>query len=189
MESALISAGNTVWLLPGNISVVSVLVSVLRKRDNVLLGLRDRDFLTDEEVNKLTKLFPNYKILRYYCFENYLYHPDNISEIGLANFDKEVYKNEILAIKNRQFSTLIQKVSESRKSYEEFRDGGIKQGTDVGKITEALQSDVFEVFYPFLNFKDFCGTLINKYRIDKKEEKEKLIQTNWFKNQLKNVLS
>ena len=53
------------------------------KRDKTLVGLRDRDFLTDNEIHELTTKFTNYKILRYYCFENYLYHPENVAQINL----------------------------------------------------------------------------------------------------------
>jgi len=159
------------------------------KRDTTILGLRDRDFLTDNEILKLKEKFPHYKILAYYCFENYLYHPDNVAELGLADFDVTTYKNEILAAKNNIKNVLIQKVGQSRSSYDEFRGGGIAKDNDSGQITEALFSDDFEVFYPFLSMKEYCGGLIHLYKIDKKEAKEKLVQTVWFKNQLNAILS
>jgi hypothetical protein len=84
---------------------------------------------------------------------------------------------------------LVLKISESRKAYEEFRDGGIKPDTDIAHISKALESDDFETFYPFFSFKDYCGSLINKYKIDKREIKEKLVQTGWFIHQLQTVLS
>jgi AAA15 family ATPase/GTPase len=159
------------------------------KRDRTLLGLRDRDFLTEQEIKRLLDKFPNYKILRYYCFENYLYHPDNLAQIGLQNFDIKTYINDITALKNQHRHTLVLKISESRKAYEEFRDGGIKPDTDIAHISKALESDDFETFYPFFSFKDYCGSLINKYKIDKREIKEKLVQTGWFIHQLQTVLS
>ena len=158
------------------------------KRDKSILGLRDRDYLTDNEIQKLKDTFTNYKILKYYCFENYIYHPENLVHLNLIGFDKEVYKNEIRAIKNKNRHSIVIKISESRKSYEEFRDGGIKADSNVFTISESLESDDFETFYTFFSFRDYCGELINKYKIDKKEVKEKLAQTDWFKNHLIHIL-
>ena len=158
------------------------------KRDKTLIGLRDRDYLTDSEIQKLTTKFPNYKILRYYCFENYLYHPTNLITIGLTNFDIEVYKMEITALKNQYFDAFVPKISESRKAYEEFRDGGIKPDTDISDITKCLKSDDFETFYTYFSFKDHCGSLTHKYKVDKKEIKEKLCQTLWFRDAIDDIL-
>jgi predicted ATPase len=159
------------------------------KRDKTLVGLRDRDFLTENEILKLTERFPNYKILRYYCFENYLYHPENLAQIKLLGFDKAVYEEEIRTLKNQNRHALVLKISESRKAYEEFRDGGIKADTDIAHVSKALESDDFETFYPFFSFKDYCMSLTNKYKIDKREIKEKLVQTEWFINKLQSVLN
>jgi AAA domain, putative AbiEii toxin, Type IV TA system len=159
------------------------------KRDKTLVGLRDRDFLTENEILKLTERFPNYKILRYYCFENYLYHPENLAQIKLVGFDKAVYEEEIRTLKNLHRHALVLKISESRKAYEEFRDGGIKADTDIAHISKALERDDFETFYPFFSFKDYCMSLTNKYKIDKREIKEKLVQTEWFINKLQRVLN
>jgi AAA domain, putative AbiEii toxin, Type IV TA system len=159
------------------------------KRDKTLVGLRDKDYLTDNEISKLTERFPNYKILRYYCFENYLYHPENLAQIKLIGFDKSVYEAEIRALKNQHRHALVLKISESRKAYEEFRDGGIKPDSDIAHISKALESDDFEMFYPYFSFKDYCGSLINKYKIDKREIKEKLVQTEWFIHKLQAVLN
>jgi AAA15 family ATPase/GTPase len=150
------------------------------KRDKTLIGLRDRDYLTDTEIEKLVTKLPNYKILRYYCFENYLYHPDNIAALALPNFDVAVYKLEITALKNQYFDAFVPKISESRKTYEEFRDGGIKPDSDISDITKCLKSDDFETFYTYFSFKDHCGSLTHKYKVDKKDIKERLCQTDWF---------
>jgi AAA15 family ATPase/GTPase len=158
------------------------------KRDKTLFGLRDRDFLTDKEIHELTNKFSNYKILRYYCFENYLYHPENVAELNLGNFDKAVYKNEITDKKNKHRHDLVVKINGVHKGYEEFKAGGIKEDSDIGQISKCLESDDFETFYPFFSFKDHCGSLIHKYKIDKKDAIEKLVQTNWFVNKIKEVL-
>jgi hypothetical protein len=158
------------------------------KRNKTLMGLRDKDFLTDNECQKLFIKFPHYKILRYYCFENYLYHPDNLSEVLGKDFDKKQYKKEILALKNNHFNNLVTKISESRKSYEEFRDGGITPDKDISVITKSLQSNDFETFFPFFSFKDFCGHLVHQYKVDKRNMKEQLVQTKWFSKQLSQIL-
>lgn len=159
------------------------------KRDKTLVGLRDRDFLTDNEIHELTTKFTNYKILRYYCFENYLYHPENIAQLNLSNFDKETYKDEITAIKNAQRHALMIKISGVHKGYEEFKAGGINEDADIGHIAKCLESNNFDTFFPFFSFKDFCGTLIHKYKMDKKEVKAQLVQTEWFISRIKAVLS
>jgi predicted ATPase len=159
------------------------------KRDKTLIGLRDRDFLTDNEIHELTTKFTNYKILRYYCFENYLYHPDNIAQLNISNFDKKAYQNEITSIKNAQRHAIVIKISGVHKGYEEFKAGGIKEDSDIGHFSKCLESDDFETFYPFFSFKDYCGSLVHKYKVDKKDIKEKLVQTDWFINKIKEVLN
>lgn len=70
-------------------------VFLMVKNDSNFYGIRDRDFLTQQEVNNLHNKFPNLYILQYYCFENYLYHPDNIAELNPPDFDKHTYIEEI----------------------------------------------------------------------------------------------
>jgi energy-coupling factor transporter ATP-binding protein EcfA2 len=159
------------------------------KRDKTLVGLRDRDFLTDNEIHQLTTKFINYKILRYYCFENYLYHPENVAQINLDSFDKDMYENEITAIKNTHRHALVLKISESRKAYEEFRDGGIKADSDIAHLSKCFESDDFETFFPFFSFKDYGGVLINKYKMGQRDIKAQLVQTEWFIGKIKDVLN
>ena len=159
------------------------------KRDKTLVGLRDRDFLTDNEIHQLTSKFTNYKILRYYCFENYLYHPENVAHINLPNFDKNTYQSEITAIKNTQRHALVIKISGAHKGYEEFKAGGIKEDTDIGHLSKCLESDDFETFFPFFSFKDYCGSLVHKYKMDKKDIKAQLAQTAWFISRITDVLN
>ncbi|MEO0042667.1 MAG: hypothetical protein RL329_2115 [Bacteroidota bacterium] len=163
-------------------------VFIKMKRDKTFMGLRDRDFLTDNERQKLFQKFPQYKILWYYCFENYLYHPDNLLEVLGKDFDKKNYKKEIVALKNKHFDNLVTKISESRKTYEEFRDGGILPEKDISVIVQCLKSNDFEIFYPFFSFKDFCGQLVHQYKVDKRNVKEQLVQTKWFHKQFNQIL-
>ncbi len=159
------------------------------KRDKTLVGLRDRDFLTDNEIQELTSKFTNYKILRYYCFENYLYHPENVAQINLPHFDKNTYQNDITAIKNVQRHTLVVKISGAHKGYEKFKADGIKEDADIGHTSKCLESDDFETFFPFFSFKDYCGTLVHQYKMDKRDVKAQLVQTQWFIDKIKSVLN
>lgn len=159
------------------------------KRDKTLLGLRDRDFLTNSEIQQLINAFPNYKILRYYCFENYVYHPENITAMGLEGFDETVYRNEITQLKNDLVKgKIIPNLVAARNGYEEFKSGGIKKDSDLTNITLALESDDFETFYPYFNAKLYCATLRHKYKLDKNGMERKLVQTDWFKERLTDIL-
>jgi hypothetical protein len=117
-----------------------------------------------------------------------LYHPDNLLEVLGKGFDKKNYKKEIVALKNKHFDNLVTKISESRKTYEEFRDGGISPEKDISVITQCLKSNDFEIFYPFFSFKDFCGQLVHQYKVDKRNVKEQLVQTKWFHKQFNQIL-
>ena len=73
------------------------------KSDGSKLGLRDRDYLRTDEIEKIKLILPNLKILLLSTFENYIYHPDNIYELGLDGFEKDEYKTEIIKQKNNVF--------------------------------------------------------------------------------------
>jgi predicted ATPase len=159
------------------------------KRDKTLLGLRDRDFLTDSEIQQLENAFPNFKILRYYCFENYVYHPENIAALGLEGFDETVYRNEIIQVKNDLVKgKIIPNLVAARNGYEEFKAGGVKKDSDLTLMTLALESDDFETFYPYFNAKLHGATLRHKYKLDKNGMEYKLVQTEWFKGRLTDIL-
>ena len=165
----------------------SVFVKI--KRDKTLIGLRDRDFLTDSERQQLLDIFPNYKILRYYCFENYLYHPENIAAIELTGFDETVYRKEITQLKNELVKgRIIPNLVAARNGYEEFKSGGIKKDNDLTAVSLALESDDFEAFYPYFNAKLYISVLRHKYKMDKKEVENQLVQTDWFKQRIKDIL-
>jgi hypothetical protein len=63
-------------------------------------GMRDRDYLMDTEINKLQSKYPNYFILGYYCFENYLYHPNNLAELNLEGYDINEEIKSFQSVKN-----------------------------------------------------------------------------------------
>lgn len=154
------------------------------KGDKKKLGLRDRDFLRDDEIASVREIFPNMKILRYYSVENYLYHPDNLCELLNVNFDKAAYIEDITKQKNKRCSTIIGKIAVARQSYVEFKEG-VKNDENIDGIIEQLESDNFEVFYPCLNMKDYFNRgMLGKYNLAMKY----LVTTGWFKTQIERVL-
>jgi hypothetical protein len=150
-----------------------------------LSGLRDRDFLRNDEIAVIKEKFPNFKILHYYTFENYLYHPDNLAELNWAGFDMELYKQEITKRKNNALIEIISGIGVARTTYVEFKEGITNDGV-LTDFTNALQSDDFETFYVFLNMKKhFDKSVLNKYKYEQKD----LVKTAWFKNKIESILT
>lgn len=149
-------------------------------------GLRDRDFLTDSEIMKLQQEYPNYFILSYYCFENYLFHPNNISEFGLKNFNVNEYKSEIINQKNAKKEAIISIYKKSRDSYEEFKiDSEKMKSKNDEHIIEYLKSDNIEIFYKAFSMKDyFDKTILEKYNLSPSD----LASTNWFKSEFSKII-
>jgi hypothetical protein len=164
----------------------SVFMKVVGNPD--FYGLRDRDFLLDSEITKIRTKFPKYYILRYYCFENYLYHPDNIEELNLSDFNKKEYINEIIKQKKDNKNHIISIFKKSRDSYQEFKiqaDNFRNKAQEV-EIMDCLESDNFEDFYKFFSMKDkFNKEIIAKYRLTKDE----LAGTKWFKQKMKDLFN
>ena len=156
----------------------------IKEQEN-LIGLRDRDYLRDDEITLIEKAYPNYKILRYYTFENYLYHPENLLELKWEGFEINQYKEEITKRKNNFFVEIIGEIGEARQTYIEFKEV-IKNDTVRTEFNTALKSDEFEVFYPFFNMKKyFDKSVLNKYKYQQKD----LVKTNWFKSQIESILN
>ncbi len=161
---------------------VEVFLSV--KEGSQMIGLRDRDYLKSSEIQSLQKLYPHYKILNYYTFENYLYHPDNIDELNLDGFNKEEYKQDILKQKDDNLLSIISKIATARQSYSEFK-GIIKNDTEIKEIIDALNTSDFETFYKFFNMKSYYKKdILSSYNLTEKI----LSQTNWFKQQFLQLL-
>ncbi len=157
------------------------------KRDNRFTSLRDRDFLSDTEIERIQKHFPKHRILHYYNFENYLYHPDNIAEVSLEGFDKTAYVQEIVKQKNeRADGYIIPGLKSSRKTYEEFNTDENLRDEDVASIVKDLQSPDFERFYKFFDMKtEFRRDYLKPFNL----KKEVLASTKWFKNQIAALLA
>jgi internalin A len=146
-------------------------------------GLRDRDFLLDSEIEKLKSKYPNYYILDYYCIENYLYHPSNITELRINNLDIQEYKQELITQKNRQKHQIISIFKQSRKNYYELRIDSekIQDKNNENEIIEYLNSEDIEVFFKAYSIKEyFKKDIISKFGISQIE----LARTNWFKNKI-----
>lgn len=155
------------------------------KRDIQYHGLRDRDFLSDTEIENIEKKYPNYHILRYYCFENYLYHPDNIAELNILGFDKEAYKQELTRQKSNRKDYILVKVIDARKTYEEFKTEQKLKDEDANSIIEDLANDDFERWYKFFSMKsEVDKTYLNSLGL----RSEELVKTSWFKTQIAQIL-
>lgn len=116
------------------------------KGDPGKLGIRDRDYFRNDEIAAIQRKIPNLRILHYYAFENYIYHPDNIAELGLEGFHKETYIKDITAQKNQKLHTILLSLATSRQTYIEFKDA-ISNDGKAESILKALESDDFETFY------------------------------------------
>ena len=167
------------------------------KNEKDKFALRDRDFLTTNEIRILTNLpyYENYFILEYYCFENYLFHPDNIAEV-LIGFNKDEYIKELTKQKNAKIDSIIQDYKLARLGYTDFTDNDkvTMDNNPEDEIISSLKSDSFETFYKFFDMagkkdkgykKSFNRSFLEKYNLDK----ELLAKTNWFKNNLSDLLN
>ena len=146
--------------------------------------------MTPDERLRLLAKFPNYKILDYYCFENYVYHPDNIAELNLPNWNKAEYIADILKQKKEKQMVIAFKIMAARQHYEELKFPEIYNESRgdrkyAEQIVLKLESDEFDNFYPFFDMKEqFRRNILEKYG----NLKERLVKTEWFKIQILNVL-
>jgi AAA15 family ATPase/GTPase len=158
------------------------------KNDKSEFTLRDRDFISDAEILRIQKNFPNHRILKYYAFENYLYHPENIAELSPKGFDKEKYQAEILQQKKDKIHYILPKIEAARKTYEEFKtdftEKDIKNHKD---IVDDFVSDDFERFYKFFDMKE-PSTFNRSYLAQFNLTIKALSSTNWFKTQIGKIL-
>ncbi len=156
------------------------------KRDTRGQSLRDRDFLSDSEIDKLKELYPNHHILRYYSFENYLYHPNNLDELNLKEFVRVEYVNEITEQKNNKLRRILPSLDTSRQHYDEFKTNDKIKDKNSDSIADDLSSDDFETFYKYFSMKKwFMAESIARFNLTK----EKLVSTQWFKQKIEDVLN
>lgn len=149
-----------------------------------MLGLRDRDYLRDDEREAIMQKFPNLKILHYYTFENYIYHPNNLSSLVWPSFNRSDYVADITQQKNARREAIIDSLAEARQTYVEFKEG-IKDDKDRTMIIAALKSDDFETFYPYFNMKThYDKSYLSQFSYEQKD----LVQTDWFRENILAVL-
>lgn len=154
------------------------------KSDGEKLGLRDKDYLRVDEIESIKAKHPNMRVLKFYTFENYLYHPDNIESLGLPEFDKSEYIKSITDQKEEKKIYIIGEVGKSRSHYIEFKDC-IMNDNNIKPIIDSLNSLNFEEFYAYFNMKKhYSRAWLQKYKLTNKQ----LCQTQWFREQIKELL-
>jgi AAA15 family ATPase/GTPase len=150
------------------------------KADKDKLGLRDRDYLKTDEIEKIKVQIPNLKVLLLSTFENYIYHPDNVAALNIEGFNKDEYIIEIITQKNAKLIDIVGEIGTSRNHYIEFKDC-IKNDENIKPITDALKSDNFEDFYAYFNMKKhFNKTYLTQFKYSISD----LSKTNWFKGEI-----
>jgi len=155
------------------------------KNDSRFYGVIDRDYLADSEVRKFRKRYPNLYVLDFYAFENYLYHPENILE-ARPNFDIETYKNEITNQKKSRYKSILLNLKQSRRSYGILKDENLTEDKALDEITNALESDNFDDFYPLFDMKSqFDRSFLAKLNL----APDRLARTNWFLQAIRNVFN
>ena len=156
------------------------------KNDPRYHSLRDRDFLSDTEIERIERQYSNHHILRYYNFENYLYHPDNLVELSLTGFDRDTYIAAITAFKRARYDYILPTLVSSRQNYEEFKTNQKLKDENTDAIVNDFRSDEFERFYKYFNMKGQHEKIDPSLgRITHK----RLVQTNWFRQQIERVLN
>jgi hypothetical protein len=167
--------------IPENNSA-GVFIKIMANPDK--FGVRDRDYLTDNEIYKLKQKFSNYFILDYYCFENYLYHPDNLEELNIQLFDKIEYIRELIKRKNENRDSIISIYKKSRDTYQEFKvDSDKIRDKNDQEVISNLKSDDIEVFFKSFSMKDCDKSYLTKYNIKPVE----LISTQWFRERIADI--
>ena len=161
-------------------------------------GLVDRDLLTDEDIELIEKEYPKLKILRLYCVENYLFHPDNMEEhskLSGRQFDKSNYIKKILSEKDSLKKDLRIKIASIRQSYHYFKEPGKEKFQkrftpdkvnyeQSNIISEYLDSDDINICLKSFSLKDNCKSFSERLNLSPIE----LSKTNWFKNQIEQIL-
>ncbi len=163
-------------------------------------GIVDRDFLTDNDIEAIEQKYGCLKILKFYCIENYLFHPENLDEYykkGNSHFNKEAYKQKIAAEKELRKQELLIKVASIRQGYPYFKEPGMENSKNRERFTpdnenykqtktisDYLNSNAFEEFYKSFSMKDFCKSLSERQHISPID----LSKTNWFKHQIEKII-
>jgi len=193
---ATVGIANTVFVSDNNRNNVYHKVRVTNYK-----GIVDRDFLSDDDITQIRVYYPQLTVLNYYSIENYLYHPDNISEYYNSKnraFDKEEYITQITEAKNQAKDNFIPTLTLKRTEYPYFgepeHNGTILQNrfknrqeneTQSAVVAGYLNSNVFDVYYKSLPMKSYCTQLLQRQNIPKSD----LAKTKWFKIKMEELLN
>lgn len=142
-------------------------------------SLIDRDFLTDEEKTHIESN-TNVRLLDYYCFENYLYHPDNLKEYFDSKnqaFDMILYTQNIINEFIEKFK--IVEIGNGRMSYKSITEFA-KSVYDSNILNNINKSQDFNEIYKYFSMKTYCTGLTERQNLDKTE----LAKTTWFKTKI-----
>lgn len=175
-------------------------VFITAQKDSSVIGLRDRDYLTDSECECFMEEYKNYKILSYYSCESYMYHPENVKQAilnkynSLRDFCMNKYKKEIMQIKNANLKEITYGVGKARTTYEELKISKNKHKKEIEsgmEIIECLESNDFDDFYKFFNMKKekgnkkgFTHKFLEKYNLTEQD----YTSTEWFKEQISSII-
>ncbi|MDR0796630.1 MAG: AAA family ATPase [Tannerella sp.] len=163
-------------------------------------GIVDRDFLSDDDIVQIRKHYPNLTLLDYYSIENYLYHPDNLSEYYNSKnkaFDREEYITQLTEAKNKAKDTFIPALTSRRTGYPYFGEPDQNERTALQNrfknrgeneaqsaiVAAYLNSNDFDVYYKSLPMKSYCTELPQRQNIPKSD----LAKTQWFKAKIENL--
>jgi len=156
-------------------------------------GLIDRDYLTDKEVELITRIYSKINILPYYSLENLLYHPDNLFEyyksLGKI-FNMDDYVENLRIEKNSERDYIAAGIAKARDGYPYFKENEnasrLKQFRENwSAILEQLRSGDFETFYKVFPAKDYGKTINVRQNLSKKD----LTTTKWFRSKIESVLN
>jgi len=192
---ATVGIANTVFVSDNNRNNVYHKVRATNNK-----GIVDRDFLSDDDIVQIRQHYPNLTILNYYSIENYLYHPENLSEYYNSKnivFDKEDYITQLTSAKNQAKNTFIPSLSMNRMGYPyfgepEFNGKALQKRfrneqenvTQSAIVASCLNSNDFDTYYKSLPMKSYCTQLPQRQNITKSD----LAKTQWFKTKMEELL-
>jgi len=156
------------------------------------LGLVDRDFLTDDEIQNLLSVYSRLRILNFYSIENYYYHPDNLCEYFAKKevpFDRALYVSQLTNAKNKEKTNIVYGIDSARRGYpfyKENENAALKKSfiSNGRAIVNMIESDDFEIFYKVFPAKDYGKAIPERQHIIPAE----LAKTDWFKLQISEII-
>jgi energy-coupling factor transporter ATP-binding protein EcfA2 len=160
-----------------------------RARDGAMPGIIDRDYLTDAEIAHWQQRIPSLRILGLYSLENYLYHPDNLTEYHGAGFDRTGYIAALLRAKQDAYDELILGILKARDGYPFARDltkdAKAAWADAAREVQRQLKSNEFASFYPHLPMKDYATHLPERQNL----APSRLARTKWFADRMRELLA